>query len=121
MNVIVNVIYHFVILEGTARDKMAAQSIPSLPTTLRSPPSVSAYTSLSVHETRTPTSFFEGPPILYYHKVGGRAYLNRENRDKLPWGNSATTASAAGAEAWPVMGADMVEQVVDIFVGSEYV
>ncbi|EPE05696.1 glycosyltransferase family 31 protein [Ophiostoma piceae UAMH 11346] len=98
---------------------MAPQSTPSLPTTLRSPPSVSAYTPLTEHETRTPSSFYEGPPVLYYHRVAGRAYLSKENKDKLPWGSSPSTASASGDEAWPVMGDDSVEQVVDIFVGSD--
>lgn len=98
---------------------MAPQSTPSLPTTLRSPPSVAAYTALSEHETRTPSSFYEGPPVLHYHKVAGRAYLSRENKDKLPWGSSPSTAVAGGDEAWPVMGEDVVEQEVDIFVGSD--
>lgn len=98
---------------------MAPQATASLPTTLRTPPSLDAYTPLADHESRTPASFYEGPPVLHYHTTGARAYVSRENRDKLPWGGNETTATAAGGEAWPIMGEGMVEQVVDVFVGSE--
>ena len=114
-------LWFFIITKSQWKGIMAPQSTPSLPTTLRSPPSVSVYTPLTEHETRTPASFYEGPPVLYYHKVAGRAYLSKGNQDKLPWGSSPSTASSSGDEAWPVMGDDSVEQVVDIFVGSEYV
>lgn len=96
---------------------MASQATASLPTTLRSPPSVEAYTPLEEHQSRTPASFFDGPAVLYYHRTGARAYLSTENRDKLPWGGSATEATTGAS--WPVMVDDMVEQVVDVFVGSE--
>lgn len=100
---------------------MAPQPTASLPTTLRSPPVLDAYTPLAEHESRTPASFYEGPPVLHYHKTGARAYVSRENRDKLPWSGSTAAAAAANDGSWPVMSEDMIEQVVDVFVGSEYV
>ncbi|CAK7222806.1 hypothetical protein SCUCBS95973_004961 [Sporothrix curviconia] len=98
---------------------MAPQATASLPTTLRSPPSVDSYTLVAEHQSRTPASFYDGPPVLHYHSTGARAYVSRENRDKLPWGGYETAAEAAGGESWPVMGEGMVEQVVDVFVGSD--
>lgn len=98
---------------------MAPQASASLPTTLREPPSLDSYTPLADHESRTPASFYEGPPVLHYHTMGARAYVSRENRDKLPWGGNETTATASGGESWPVMGEGLIEQVVDVFVGSE--
>ncbi|ERT01762.1 hypothetical protein HMPREF1624_00056 [Sporothrix schenckii ATCC 58251] len=98
---------------------MVPQATASLPTTLRSPPALDSYTPLADHESRTPASFYEGPPVLHYHTTGARAYVSRENRDKLPWGGNETRAAAASDESWPVMGDGMVEQVVDVFVGSD--
>ncbi|CAK7265484.1 hypothetical protein SEPCBS119000_001535 [Sporothrix epigloea] len=91
----------------------------SLPTTLRSPPSLDSYIPVAEHQSRTPASFYEGPPVLHYHTTGARAYVSRENRDKLPWGGNDTTGEAAGGKSWPVLGEGMVEQVVDVFVGSD--
>ncbi|CAK7219058.1 hypothetical protein SBRCBS47491_003715 [Sporothrix bragantina] len=98
---------------------MAPQATASLPTTLRSPPSVDSYTPVADHQSRTPASFYDGPPVLHYHTTGARAYVSRENRDKLPWGGNDTTAEATGGESWPIMGEGMIEQVVDVFVGSD--
>ncbi|CAK7205046.1 hypothetical protein SEUCBS139899_007810 [Sporothrix eucalyptigena] len=98
---------------------MAPQAAASLPTTLRTPPSLASYTPVAEHQSRTPASFYEGPPVLHYHTTGARAYVSTENRDKLPWGGNETTADAAGGESWPVMGEGMIEQAVDVFVGSD--
>lgn len=93
----------------------AAAAAPSIPTTLRSPPSLSAYTSLADHQSSTPASFFDGPPVLHYHAEGARAYISRDQRAKLPWGNAAEAAESPLGLA---MG-DTAQHVVDVFVGSE--
>ncbi|CAK7567296.1 MAG: hypothetical protein SEPTF4163_005259 [Sporothrix epigloea] len=98
---------------------MAPQATASLPTTLRSPPSLDSYIPVAEHQSRTPVSFYDGPPVLHYHTTGARAYLSRENRDKLPWGGTDTTGEATGGKSWPIMGEGMVEQLVDVFVGSD--
>ena len=34
---------------------------------IRSPPETSNYIPLSVHQSATPASFYNGPPVLHYH------------------------------------------------------
>ncbi|EFX02664.1 hypothetical protein CMQ_2593 [Grosmannia clavigera kw1407] len=102
-------------MAAAAAAAAAAASAPSIPTTLRSPPSVSAYTSLADHQSSTPASFFDGPPVLHYHAKSARAYISREQRAKLPWGSAP---ESAGSPLGLAMG-DTAQHVVDVFVGSE--
>ncbi|OAA64437.1 hypothetical protein SPI_03084 [Niveomyces insectorum RCEF 264] len=99
-------------------------STPSaaVPTTLRAPPALDAYTPLDEHESRTPVSFYSGPPVLHYYGKGARAYARKEQQEKLPWWGGVTAAATAAEEPAserPVLGDDMVEEIVDIFVGSD--
>ncbi|KAI9744145.1 MAG: hypothetical protein M1818_002297 [Claussenomyces sp. TS43310] len=87
------------------------------PTTIRTAPSLDSYTSLSDHQSQTPTSFFGAKPVLHYHATAGRALTGRDQISHLPiFGSSNDSAQGDGAAEDSQAS---VMESVDIFVSSE--
>lgn len=90
--------------------------------TVRSPFALSDYTPLPEHQEQTPESFYDGKPVLHYHATGAKAWIPKSQRGKLPFFpadlSSAPTAPDGGALS--NLGEEHVEQIVDIFVNSQY-
>jgi len=93
------------------------QQARSLPTTLRSPPSLDDYTPLSEHQAQTPATFFGGKPVLHYHATSAKAYLPKSQRGMLAFfpADAHAPASAEVDEDTE----ELIDQVVDLFVNSE--
>jgi chloride channel, nucleotide-sensitive, 1A len=94
------------------------------PMILRSPPSISDYTTLPEHESRTPDSFFTGKPVLHYHATGAKAWLPASQRGTsglpfFPADGAASTPSGDHAADINGEADELVEQTVDVFVTSE--
>lgn len=95
------------------------------PTTIRTAPSLDAFTALADHQAQTPTTFYGAKPVLHYHATGTRALASRDQLSKLPIfpsgarGQSESRLTETEAEA----GAPerLVVEVVDAFISSEYV
>jgi nucleotide-sensitive chloride channel 1A len=95
------------------------------PTTIRTAPSLEAFTALADHQAQTPTTFYGAKPVLHYHATGTRALASRDQLSKLPIfpegadGQSESRLTETEAEA----GAPerLVVEVVDAFISSEYV
>lgn len=51
---------------------------------LHTPPVPSSYTSLVQHQSRTPVSFYEGPPVLHYHSGRCKVIILRSDLKALP-------------------------------------
>lgn len=92
------------------------------PTTIRSPPSLDDYIPLAEHQSRTPSTFYGGKPVLHYHTTGAKAVLPASQRGSglpfFPADSSTQAAPNGGSEAREE---ELVEQTVDLFVNSEYV
>jgi len=86
------------------------------------PPKLEEFTALSEHQEQTPTTFFGGKPVLHYHVEGAKAWIAKDQVDKLPLFpadcRSAPTAPLTGLSDDPE---NTFEQTVDLFVNSEYV
>ena len=89
--------------------------ITMAPITLHSAPPLDSFITLQEYQSRTPASFFDGPPILHYHSANARAIARRSQLPKLPFFAQVTEASTE-----EVADDDVVEQL-EIFVSSEYV
>jgi len=86
------------------------------------PPKLEEFTALSEHQEQTPTTFFGGKPVLHYHVEGAKAWIAKDQVDKLP----LFPADCRSAPAAPLTGLsddpeNTFEQTVDLFVNSEYV
>lgn len=88
------------------------------PTILRSPPSLSDYVPLSEYQSQTPETFHGGKPVLHYHATGVLARVYRSQCDSLAFFSDPSPLS------FPEPSVDnpdeKCEQVVDLFVNSEY-
>lgn len=93
-----------------------------LPTTIRSPPELGSYIPLEQYQSSTPETFFGGKPVLHHHLKGAKAWIPREQRASLPvFGSDSPAASATDGTSLNGVSEDLVEQVVDVYVSSEYV
>lgn len=55
-----------------------------LPTVIRSRPSAeSDFEPLSEYQSQTPETFFEGKPVLYFHGENIKAWVSKEQVDRL--------------------------------------
>ncbi|KAH8898549.1 hypothetical protein GQ53DRAFT_742561 [Thozetella sp. PMI_491] len=90
-------------------------------TTIRSPPALTDYTTLSEHQESTPETFFGGKPVLYYHATGAKAWLSKSQRGCLPFFPQDFEADPTGPEGGALNGTaeENVEQIVDLFVSSQ--
>lgn len=89
-----------------------------IPTTIRSPPSLEDFITLSDFQSQTPESFIGGKPVLHLHLTGVTAKVPKSAASRLGSAFAADTAHANPANGDVEA---VVEQEVDIFVGSEYV
>jgi nucleotide-sensitive chloride channel 1A len=97
------------------------------PTTIRTPPSLDAFTALADHQSQTPATFYGAKPVLHYHATGIRALASWDQLSKLPIfpsdpaSQSDPTAAGADAEGGGAPERAIVVEVVDAFISSEYV
>src|ERR1041384_6121891 len=92
-------------------------------TTIRSPPPPSDFIPLAEHQEKTPESFYDEMPILYYHGVGAKAWVSKSQRGKLPFfpADLESAPSAPESSGLGDTSEEYVEQKVDLFVNSQYV
>jgi chloride channel, nucleotide-sensitive, 1A len=94
------------------------------PTTIHTSPALDSFTSLTDHQSQTPTSFFETKPVLHFHALGARALIPRDKASKLAiFGvvNASSTNGTTGTETSNDITENqaLIVEVVDIFVSSE--
>jgi nucleotide-sensitive chloride channel 1A len=89
------------------------------PTIIRSPPSASDYTPLSEYQSQTPETFHGGKPVLHYHATGVVARVYRSQCDSLAFFSNPSPLSFP--EASIDNPDEKCEQLVDLFINSEYV
>lgn len=95
---------------------------------LREPPKTTSFVSLAEHQSRTPASFYEGPPVLHYYSDRSKLIILESDIDSAtafaPLLEKATSASHAnGSETNGDSDAHRKEKVVegvDVWVTSEY-
>jgi nucleotide-sensitive chloride channel 1A len=95
-----------------------------LPSTIHTAPSIDSFTSLSDHQSQTPSTFYGAKPVLHYHAVGARAISSRNHVIKLPiFPQSSDAIQAANGEAGTDQGevgdGTPIEALVDVFISSE--
>ncbi|KAK4191250.1 regulator of volume decrease after cellular swelling-domain-containing protein [Podospora australis] len=90
-------------------------------TTIRSPPPLSDFTPLAEHQEKTPESFYDEKPILYYHGAGAKAWISKSQRGKLPFFPADLESAPSAPESSALSDAteELVEQKVDLFVNSQ--
>ena len=92
------------------------------PTTIHSPPALDSFTTLTEHQSQTPTSFYGAKPVLHYHGTGVTVLIAQDHASKLP---IFAAIDHPGANASPPVDgsepAPNVTETVDAFVSSEYV
>ena len=97
---------------------------------LHNQPSLSDFTSLSVHQSQTPASFYDGPAVLHHHSPSCSIQLSRRDLDLAPaftqlaaggrTVNGGTTANG-NHEDTEEQEAEVQIPSVDIYITSEYV
>ncbi|KAK0658708.1 regulator of volume decrease after cellular swelling-domain-containing protein [Cercophora samala] len=95
-------------------------------TTIRSPPSLSDYTPLPDHQSRTPPSFFDHhKPILHHHSPSAKAWLyysSPTQLGKLPFFPADLVSPPTPPESLALSPDSLpttTEQKVDVFVTSQ--
>ena len=83
-------------------------------------PSASSFVLLADHQSRTPASFYSGPPVLHYHSQRCKLLALERDLRSIPAlnairGNTSVNGSAAESEK------ETVVEGVDVWVTSEYV
>ena len=95
---------------------------------LQSSPEASNFVTISEHQSRTPSSFHHGPPILYYHSQRCKVVILERDLLATPAlnalrgaGASANGTSAANAaqEEGDDKGPEVAIEGVDTWVTSE--
>lgn len=64
---------------------------------LRSSPEASAFVPLAEHQSRTPSSFYEGPPVLHYHSERCKIVILERDLAVTPALSALRGESAAAA------------------------
>ncbi|KAM5344973.1 hypothetical protein ACJ41O_010835 [Fusarium nematophilum] len=92
-----------------------------LPTTIRTPPSVSDFTPLSEYQSQTPESFVGGKPVLHHRIQGAKAWIPKSQCGTLALFPADSSQKPSGPEGGSINGdvEELVEQTVDVFVNSE--
>jgi len=92
---------------------------------LHSAPSVDAFTPLSTHQSQTPDSFYEGPPVLHYRSERAKAVIPEHDLKASPalaglthTPRSTSHEAAVNGDA-DEQGPDVVLQDIDVWVTSE--
>lgn len=90
--------------------------------TVRSPFSLNDYTPLSEHQEQTPSSFYDGKPVLHYRATGAKAWIPKSQLGKLPFFPADLSSEPTAPESSALNGQteESVEQKVDLFVNSQY-
>ncbi|GAO18514.1 hypothetical protein UVI_02054560 [Ustilaginoidea virens] len=91
-----------------------------LATTIRSPPSVDDYVSLSQYQTQTPASFSDGKPVLHFHLPEALASVPKSQCGILAL-FPADTPAAEPRAATNGHEEETAELKVEVFVNSEHV
>lgn len=87
---------------------------------LQNPPLASSFTPLAEHQSRTPQSFYDGPPVLHYHSSRCKVVILESDISASPalntlrGGVTVANGSSEGQE-----GKEIVIDGVDVFVTSE--
>lgn len=92
-------------------------------TTIRTAPALSDFTPLQEHQEQTPSSFFDGKPVLHYFTAGAKAWIPKSQLGKLVFFPEGLSSDPAGPEGTALNGTveENVEQKVDVYVSSQYV
>ncbi|KAK2756516.1 hypothetical protein FQN54_005409 [Arachnomyces sp. PD_36] len=91
---------------------------------LHSPPSESSFTPLAEHQSQTPESFYDGPPILHHLSRGCKIVaLERDLRSSPALrglrGENGGGAAAAATNGESEEDKEVIVDGVDVWVGSE--
>lgn len=91
---------------------------------LQRPPSASSFTPLAEHQSRTPQSFYGGPPVLHYHSSRCKVVILESDLSASPAlntlrGGAAVVNGSSGAAHESQERKDIVIDGVDVFVTSE--
>jgi nucleotide-sensitive chloride channel 1A len=94
------------------------------PITIHTSPALDSFTSLTDHQSQTPTSFFGAKPVLHFHALGAQALIPRDKASKLAIFGAVNASSTNGITATEPSNDNTESQtsiveVVDIFVSSE--
>lgn len=93
---------------------------------LTTAPDASKFVSLEEHQSSTPSSFYDAPPVLYHHAANCKLLISRRELANTPhmkelWSSSATdklhSAECDGSHDADV---DVVLDGVDVWVTSKY-
>jgi chloride channel, nucleotide-sensitive, 1A len=93
-------------------------------TTIRTPLSLDDFVLLAVHQSQTPETFFGGKPILHYHTKDAKAWLANTDGATLPIFPADLengTPTGPSGEVLNGTAGDVKEQMVELFVNTEYV
>lgn len=92
-------------------------------TTIRTAPALSDFTPLQEHQEQTPSSFFDGKPVLHYFTAGAKAWIPKSQLGKLVFFPEGLSSDPTGPEGTALNGTveENVEQKVDVYVSSQYV
>lgn len=93
---------------------------------LQNPPSASSFTPLAEHQSRTPQSFYGGPPVLHYHSSRCKVVILESDLIASPAlstlrGGAAVANGSSEAAHETQEGKEIVIDGVDVFVTSELV
>ena len=92
-------------------------------------PTAEAFVSLSTHQSQTPESFFNGPPVLYHHSPSAKLSIQSSELalapalTKLFEGSSATqngSAPVVNGDTPPAEDQELSVEGIDVWVTSEY-
>lgn len=90
---------------------------------IRSAPDTASFVPIAEHQARTPSSFHDGPPVLYYHSQRCKVVILEQELRENPAlnalrGETATT-NGTGAPQGDDEGTEIAIEGVDTWVGSE--
>lgn len=91
---------------------------------ISSAPDTASFVPIAEHQARTPSSFHDGPPVLYYHSQRCKVViLDNELRENPALnalrGGAATTNGTDAPHADDDEGTEIAIEGVDTWVGSE--
>ncbi|EEA23936.1 hypothetical protein TMatcc_007006 [Talaromyces marneffei ATCC 18224] len=91
---------------------------------LRNPPSANSFTPVAEHQSRTPQSFYGGPPVLHYHSSRCKVVILESDLSASPAlntlrGGAVVANGSSGASRESQEGKEIVIDGVDVFVTSD--
>jgi len=92
--------------------------------TLNTAPEASAFVPIAEHQSRTPSSFYSGPPVLHYHSQRCKLVILERDLIANPVlnalrGENATTNGASAQADEDEESTEVAIEGVDTWVGSE--